>query len=44
MNEIFNTQPLPIKELVISLGLSLVVFIAVEIEKWIKRSRKKASA
>ena len=44
MNEIFNTQPLPMKELLISLGLSLVVFIGVEIEKIIKRSRKKASA
>ena len=43
MNEIFNTQPLPMKELIISLGLSLVVFIGVEIEKWVKRSRKNAS-
>ncbi len=44
MNEIFNTQPLPTKELIISLGLSLVVFIGVEIEKIIKRSRKTATA
>jgi Ca2+-transporting ATPase len=44
MNDIFNTQPLPLRELLISLGLSLVVFIGVEIEKMIKRSRKKASA
>ena len=37
MNEIFKTQPLPLPELGISLGLSLVVFIAVEVEKWFKR-------
>ena len=37
MNEIFKTQPLPLTELVISLALSLVVFLAVEIEKWFKR-------
>jgi Ca2+-transporting ATPase len=43
MNEIFNTQPLPAKELIISLALSTVVFFGVEIEKWIKRSRKKTS-
>ncbi|MEJ2758582.1 MAG: HAD-IC family P-type ATPase, partial [Anaerolineales bacterium] len=40
MNEIFKTQPLPLRELTISLGLSLVVFIAVEIEKTFKRNRK----
>jgi Ca2+-transporting ATPase len=37
MNEIFKTQPLPLPELAISLSFSLVVFFAVEIEKWIKR-------
>jgi Ca2+-transporting ATPase len=37
MNEIFKTQPLPGKELALSLGLSLVVFGAVEVEKWIRR-------
>jgi Ca2+-transporting ATPase len=41
MNVIFQTQPLPAFELVLSLGLSLVVFLAVEVEKWIKRSLKK---
>jgi Ca2+-transporting ATPase len=40
---IFATKPLPPFELVVSLGLSLVVFIAVEIEKLIKRARKQAS-
>jgi Ca2+-transporting ATPase len=39
MNQIFKIQPLPLKELVISLTFSLVVFVAVEIEKWFKRKR-----
>jgi Ca2+-transporting ATPase len=43
MNAIFKTQPLPAFELALSLGLSLVVFLAVEIEKWIKRARLKKS-
>ena len=43
MNTIFKTQPLPIYELGVSLGLSLVVFVAVEIEKWLKRARLKKS-
>ena len=38
---IFATKALPPFELAISLGLSLVVFIAVEIEKLVKRTRKK---
>jgi Ca2+-transporting ATPase len=42
MNNIFKTQPLPLPELLISLGLSLVVFVAVELEKWFKRGRKAA--
>jgi Ca2+-transporting ATPase len=41
MNAIFKTEPLPLPELLISLGLSLVVFLAVEIEKWFKRSKTK---
>jgi Ca2+-transporting ATPase len=39
MNEIFKTQPLPLPEMAISLGSSLVVFIAVEIEKMFKRKK-----
>jgi len=39
MNEIFKTQPLPLPELAISLGSSLVGFIAAEIEKMFKRNR-----
>jgi Ca2+-transporting ATPase len=38
--EIFNTKALPPRELILSLGLSLVVFIAVEIEKWFKRNKQ----
>jgi len=41
MNEIFKTQPLPLPELGLSLGLSLVVFLAVELEKWFKRRGDK---
>ncbi|MDX2245690.1 MAG: cation-translocating P-type ATPase [Bacteroidia bacterium] len=35
-NEIFKTQPLSLNELLICLGLSAVVFHAVELEKWVK--------
>lgn len=41
MNEIFKTQPLPMKELAISLSLSLVVFLALELEKWFKRQNER---
>jgi len=34
---VFKTQPLTLAELVLSLGLSAVVFVAVEIEKAVKR-------
>ena len=46
LNPIFNTQPLTLNELLLTLALSSVVFIAVEIEKFIKRchSRQKAVA
>ena len=37
----FGTMPLPPFELAISLGLSTVVFGAVEVEKWFKRIRSK---
>ncbi|NQS92022.1 MAG: cation transporting ATPase C-terminal domain-containing protein, partial [Chloroflexi bacterium] len=39
LQEIFNTKPLPLLELALSLGLSLVVFLAVETEKWLKRRK-----
>jgi len=37
LNPVFKTQPLDIKELFITLGLSSIVFFAVEAEKWWKR-------
>lgn len=36
LNEIFKTQPLTLKELGICMGMALIVFHAVEIEKWVK--------
>ena len=36
---IFKTAPLTLKELLIALALSSLVFLAVEIEKWMKRRR-----
>ncbi len=43
LQEIFRTQSLTAFELLICLGLSSIVFWAVEIEKWIKRSVRKKS-
>ena len=40
-NAIFKTQPLSIYELAITFVVSSVVFWAVELEKWIFRSRNK---
>jgi Ca2+-transporting ATPase len=39
LNPVFNTQPLTLNELLLTLALSSVVFFAVEIEKLIKRKR-----
>lgn len=39
MNEVLKTQPLSIKELTVSIGLALVVFHAVELEKFVRRIR-----
>lgn len=36
MNEVFKTQPLSMRELGICLAMSVVVFHAVELEKWVK--------
>lgn len=36
-NEWFHTEPLSITELLIVTGVSGIVFVAVEIEKWVKR-------
>ena len=40
LQDIFRTKPLNITELSICIGLSSIVFWAVEIEKWIKRLNK----
>lgn len=39
-NKIFKTQPLSAVELLICIGISSIIFFAVEIEKWIKKLRK----
>lgn len=39
LQDIFRTQALTMKELLICIGLSSVVFWAVELEKWIKRQQ-----
>jgi Ca2+-transporting ATPase len=41
MNKIFKTQPLSLQELGICLGLSVVVFHAVELEKLVRMYRRK---
>ena len=43
LNPIFKTTPLSMNELLIAIALSSVVFIAVEIEKFVKRRRFKLS-
>jgi Ca2+-transporting ATPase len=37
LNKIFKTEPLTLQELLIALALSSIVFIAVEIEKLLRR-------
>jgi len=40
LNQIFQTTPLSLNELVVCLILSTVVFVAVEIQKWVIRRRQ----
>lgn len=40
LNPIFKTQPLTFNELLVTLGLSSIVFIAVEVDKAFKRGRR----
>lgn len=44
LNPVFKTQPLSLEGLAITLALSTMVFIAVELEKLAKRQRKGAVA
>jgi Ca2+-transporting ATPase len=39
LNPIFKTEPLTLGELGLTLAMSTVVFVAVEIEKYFKRRR-----
>jgi len=41
LQDIFSTKALSIQELLLCLGLSSIVFWAVEIEKWVKRIKNK---
>jgi P-type Ca2+ transporter type 2C len=43
-NEIFHTQPLSLNELLISIGVSAIIFHAVELEKWVKKRIRFRSA
>lgn len=44
LQEFFNTEDLPLRDLLIALVTSLVVFIAVELSKLLKRQRRKKVA
>ena len=37
LNRIFYTEPLPLLDLAVVVGVSAVIFVAVETEKWVKR-------
>lgn len=37
LNTIFKTEPLDMGELLLCIGISCVIFISVEIEKWLIR-------
>jgi len=39
LNSVLHTRPLAVQDLLVSLGLSSLVFFAIEIEKWLNRRR-----
>jgi Ca2+-transporting ATPase len=44
LNELFATSPLTLPELLVAVAISSVVFVAVEIEKWVKRRLDRTRA
>jgi Ca2+-transporting ATPase len=44
LQKVFDTQPLNARDLIIAILASAVVFVAVEIDKWIGRQRKGEAA
>lgn len=44
MNDAFSTVPLSLTDLVISFALASVVFIAIELVKWIRQRRERSAA
>jgi len=40
LQDVFRTKALSLQELLLCLGLSSIVYWAVEIEKWVKRRKK----
>lgn len=40
LNQAFSTTPLSLRDLMISLGFSVIVFLAVELFKWIRQQKK----
>ena len=41
LNVIFVTEPLTPGELLVAVGVSSLVFVAVEVEKWVRRTRDR---
>jgi Ca2+-transporting ATPase len=40
LNQAFSTTPLSLKDLMVSFGFSIIVFLAVELFKWIRQQKK----
>jgi Ca2+-transporting ATPase len=43
LQKIFDTEPLQLRDLIIAIGASAVVFVAVELDKWVRRLRAKSN-